>query len=87
MGRVLRRLSRPLKIRGFLVGPSRCDAKVIFLSSIHIQTQELLAGFVRCHNLAFQINHGCLGTYFASTVFASGPVHQFGERQMPAMKT
>ena len=28
MGRVLRRLSRPsLKVRGFLVGPSRCDAK------------------------------------------------------------
>ena len=28
MGRVLRRLSRPsMKARGFLVGPSRCDAK------------------------------------------------------------
>ena len=30
MGRVPRRLSRPsLKVRGFLVGPSRCDAKLI----------------------------------------------------------
>src|SRR5690606_9812192 len=27
MGRALRRLSRSLKIRGFLVRPSRCDAK------------------------------------------------------------
>jgi hypothetical protein len=33
MGRVLRRLSRPVKVRGFLVGPSRCDAKVFLVTS------------------------------------------------------
>jgi len=37
MGRVLRRLSHPVKVRGFLVGPSRCDAKVFLLHHAFLQ--------------------------------------------------
>jgi hypothetical protein len=39
MGRVLRRLSRPLKICGFLVGPGRCDAKTMDLPLFHTLLQ------------------------------------------------
>ena len=39
IGRVLRRLSRPLKIRSFLVGLGRCDAKVIVLPLCHTLLQ------------------------------------------------
>jgi len=39
MGRVLRRLSRPLKIRSFLVGLGRCDAKVMDLLLCHCLLQ------------------------------------------------
>ena len=39
MGRVLRRLSRPLKIRSFLVGLGRCDAKTMDLPLFHTLLQ------------------------------------------------
>jgi len=48
MGRVLRRLSRPVKDRGFLVEPSRCDAKVFLLHHAFLQIRYrsiLLARF------------------------------------------
>ena len=50
---MLRRLSRPLKIRGFLVGPSRCDAKFIVLLTSHISSGKLVAGFPKGNNPAF----------------------------------
>jgi hypothetical protein len=44
MGRVLRRLSRPLKICGFLVGLGRCDAKTMDLPLFHTLLQIRLQG-------------------------------------------
>jgi hypothetical protein len=38
-GRVLRRLSRPVKVRGFLVGLSRCDAKTMVTLFCHTLLQ------------------------------------------------
>ena len=75
MGRVLRRLSRPVKVRGFLVGLSRCDAKVIVLSLCHTLLQlRLQAAFLT------NFTGGCNPPAQVGKI----PVAQ---RHFPAMKT
>jgi hypothetical protein len=72
---VLRRLSRPLKIRSFLVGLGRCDAKAMFFQLCHtllqIRLQEgFLASFTSRYNSPVKVGK-----------------HPVAQRQFPAMKT
>jgi len=72
---VLRRLSRPLKIRSFLVGLGRCDANVMDFWLCHtllqIRLQEaFLTSFACGCNTAAQVDN-----------------HLVAQRQFPAMKT
>jgi len=87
MGRVLRRLSRPLKIRGFLVGLGRCDAKVMDLSLCHALLQirlqrTFLTSFPCGCNTAAKIK---FKNVKRQQVRVSK--HPFAQRQIPAMKT
>jgi hypothetical protein len=87
MGRVLRRLSRPLKIRGFLVGLGRCDAKTMDLPLFHtllqirLQTAFLTSLASDCNPPAKVCKEG----------FKCEPgqlsQHPVAQRQFPAMKT
>ncbi len=87
MGRVLRRLSRPLKIRGFLVGLGRCDAKTMDLLLFHILLQNRLqSAFVT--SLASGCNPPasvCKEGFKCEPVRVSQ--HPVAQRQFPAMKT
>jgi len=87
MGRVLRRLSRPLKICGFLVGLGRCDAKTMDLPLFHTLLQIRLQGaFVT------SLASGCNPP---AKVYKKGlkceavrlSKHPVAQRQFPAMKT
>jgi len=87
MGRVLRRLSRPLKIRGFLVGLGRCDAKVMGLSLCHILLQIRLHGTFLTSFLG-----GCNSAAKVFREHLDGQLVRVrnqpsAQRQIPAMKT
>ena len=89
MGHALRQLSRPVKIRGFLVEQSRCDAQLIIWLLHHVLLQirlqgQRLAGFAHDGKTA-SVQTSQLRA-IKRTVLACR-VPQIAQRQFPAMKT